>query len=316
MCHLICFGLGFTARAFALRQAADGWRISGTSRTREGAQRIEELGEKFSGFVFDGSNQEGVDSPELQSGVEAISAAITDATHILISIPPNEEGDPVLRMFGEAIAAAPQLKWIGYLSTIGVYGDQRGEWVDEDTPVAPRSVRAKRRVEAENAWLRFSDEISQGRPGAQDTTKSVPTVQLFRLAGIYGPGRSPLHNLQRGTARRIVKPGQVFNRTHVRDIAAVLAAAASGKGQHRIYNVADDEPAPPQDVICYAADLLGVEPPPEIHFETADLSDMARSFYGETKRVRIDRIKNDLGVDLAYPTYREGLRAVFDAERT
>jgi nucleoside-diphosphate-sugar epimerase len=197
---------------------------------------------------------------------------------------------------------AESVRWVGYLSTIGVYGDAGGAWIDEDTPARPGSARASRRIEAEAAWLDFGKRTGK-------------RVQIFRLGGIYGPGRSAFDDLRAGSARRIIKPGQVFNRIHVGDIANVLVAAVGGRGRHSIYNVVDDEPGPPQDVVAYAAGLLGVPAPPEIPFEKAELSPMGRSFYSENRRVRNARLKEDLGVRLAYPSYREGLAAIRDAER-
>jgi nucleoside-diphosphate-sugar epimerase len=227
-----------------------------------------------------------------------VRALLQGATHVLISIPPDLEGDVVLRHFREDLAALPDLTWIGYLSTVGVYGDWHGEWVDEATVCQPISERSLLRLKVERAWLDFADETGK-------------RVELFRLSGIYGPGRSSvIDNLRAGTARRIVKPGQVFNRIHVDDIARVLAAAIDKEAMHRIYNVSDDEPAPSQDVVAYAAELLGMPVPPEVPFAEAGLRGMAASFWAESKRVRNDRIKRDLGVSLLYPTYREGLRAI------
>jgi nucleoside-diphosphate-sugar epimerase len=219
------------------------------------------------------------------------------STHILVSVPPDLEGDAVLRHFREDIAALPDLAWIGYLSTVGVYGDHKGQWVDEDSPAQPIHERSLRRLEAERAWLAFGAER-----GAR--------VEVFRLSGIYGPGRSVIDNLKAGTARRIVKPGQVFNRIHVDDIAVVLAAAIDKYTGHRVYNVSDDEPSPPEDVVAYAAELLGLPVPPAIPLDEAGLGAMAASFWAESKRVRNWRIRRELGVELIYPTYREGLRAL------
>jgi nucleoside-diphosphate-sugar epimerase len=229
-----------------------------------------------------------------------IAPALAQAECVLVSVPPDEHGDPVLRAFADDLASAPRLAWIGYLSTVGVYGDHGGAWVDETTPVSPVTERSAARVAAENAWLALG--ARSGKP-----------VHIFRLAGIYGPGRNALEQLARGTARRIVKPGQVFNRIHVDDIAAVLAASIERRNGGAIYNLADDEPAPPQDVVAYAAALTGIEPLPETPFEAARLSPMAASFYGECKRVRNRRVKEELGVRLRYPSYREGLKALFDA---
>ncbi|WP_371679619.1 SDR family oxidoreductase [Microvirga sp. KLBC 81] len=193
---------------------------------------------------------------------------------------------------------APRLRWIGYLSTVGVYGDAQGAWVDENTPTQPVNERSRHRVTAEGQWLAF------GKRGSV-------AVQIFRLAGIYGPGRNALRKVADGTARRIIKPGQVFNRIHTADIAQVLMASIEHPSRSAIYNVADDEPGPPQDVITYAARLLGLEPPPEVSFEAATLNAMARSFYRDNKRVRNVRIKDELGVRLRFPTYREGLDALY-----
>ncbi|MEL6374333.1 MAG: SDR family oxidoreductase [Pseudomonadota bacterium] len=288
--HLFCFGLGFSARTFANAMRARGWTICGTSRSDEGVARLSASG--FDGVRFDGTQPSA-----------PVKATLARANRVLISISPDEAGDATLLHHGEDLARhAPQLKWIGYLSTIGVYGDAGGAWIDETTPTAPSSARGRHRVAAEEAWLQF---------GARH---GVP-VQLFRLAGIYGPGRSPLEKVRRGTARRIVKPGQVFNRIHVDDIAQVLRAASAadtgaGPAAPEVFNVCDDEPAPPQDVVAYAAGLLNVTPPDETAFEDADLSPMARSFYADNKRVRNDRVKDTYGLTMLYPTFREGLQAL------
>ena len=284
MLHLLCLGLGYSARVLARRLAGDGWMISGTSRSSEGAAAIAADG--YRGLVLDGAKRS-----------EGVSHALGEATHLLVSVPPDAGGDPALRLHAGDIAAAPQLAWIGYLSTVGVYGDHGGGWVDETTPAAPVSERGRRRAAAEQAWISL---------GAQ----SGKTVDVFRLPGIYGPGRSTFDALRAGTARRIIKPGQVFNRIHVDDIATALAAAMTRRGAGSIFNLSDDEPAPPQDVVAYAARLLGMPEPPAVPFETADLSPMARSFYGESKRVSNRRLKQVLGVTLAYPTYREGLAGI------
>lgn len=283
MKHLICFGFGFSARALAPRLKARGWRVTGTSRNVDGAARIKSQG--YEALNFDGS------APS-----DMVRAALQSATHLVISAPPGESGDPVLKWHRADIETAENLQWIGYLSTIGVYGDQGGAWVDETMPVRPQSERSKRRLEAERAWLGLA--------------RSNRRVQVFRLAGIYGPGRGAIDQILSGRARRIVKPGQVFNRIHVEDIAGTVEAAIETGGTHDVYNVTDDEPAPPQDVLVYAAELLGRPAPPEIPFNEAELSEMARSFYCELKRVNNDRIKEDLGVQLRYPTYREGLAAI------
>ena len=282
--QLLCFGLGFSAKVLARRLAAEGWAIAGTSRTPQGAAAIEAEG--WHGHVFDGSASAG-----------DVRAAIAAASHVLISIPPGAAGDPALHLHGEDIATSPEIRWIGYLSTIGVYGDHRGGWVDEDTQPSPASERGRRRLAAERAWSEL---------GGSSGKRTV----IFRLPGIYGPGRSTLDAIRAGTARRVIKTGQVFNRIHADDIATAVAASMQGRGRHSIYNVSDDAPAPPEEVAAYAARLLGLPEPPAVSFETAEMSPMARSFYGESKRVSNRRMKVDLGVTLAYPTYREGLAAI------
>jgi nucleoside-diphosphate-sugar epimerase len=289
MSVLFCFGLGYSAEATARRLVASGFAVRGTSRSGDGAARSRAAG--FQTEIFDGT----------QPG-SGVVQALSGATHVLLSIAPGEAGDPVLLHHADDLARAESVRWIGYLSTIGVYGDAGGAWVDEETAARPGSARASRRIEAETAWRGFASRTGK-------------RVQIFRLGGIYGPGRSAIDDLREGSARRIVKAGQVFNRIHVEDIANVLAAAAGGAGRHALYNVVDDEPGPPQDVVAYAAGLLGMPPPPEIPFEKAELSPMGRSFYSENRRVRNTRLKEDLGVRLAYPSFREGLAAVLAAER-
>jgi nucleoside-diphosphate-sugar epimerase len=225
----------------------------------------------------------------------ATEAAIREASHVLISAPPTAEGDPILTRFGPALLRRGP-DWVGYLSTTGVYGDHAGGWVDEDSALSPLNDRSRWRVAAEAAW---------GASGLR--------VEIFRLAGIYGPGRSAFDRLREGRAQRIVKAGQVFSRIHVEDIAGVLRASIAAPRPGFAWNLADDEPAPPQDVIAEAAELLGLPLPPEIAFEEADLSPMARSFYGESKRVSNRRIRETLGVSLRYPSYREGLRGILAA---
>lgn len=282
--HLFSFGLGYSANALAARLAATGWTITGTSTSSAGATRIGARG--YRGLVFDGG------SPSSE-----VRAALADATHVLLSIPPAAEGDPAFVHHAADIARAAKPGWIGYLSTVAVYGDQRGGWVDETSPPNPMSERGKRRLDAENAWLTLG-------------ARSGKTVMVFRLPGIYGPGRSMLDDVADGTARRLIKKDQVFNRIHVDDIAGAVEAAIQRPRAGGIFNVVDDEPGPPQDVVSFAADLLGRAPPPDMPFEDAKLSPMARSFYSENKRVRNARLKAELGYALAYPTYREGLRAI------
>lgn len=228
-----------------------------------------------------------------------MTPALNTATHILISAAPNEDGDPVLQELQQDIAKrADQFQWVGYLSTTGVYGDHQGDWVDENTALTPATKRGIARVKAEAEWA------------------AIPNLPLhiFRLAGIYGPGRGPFSKVRNGTARRIIKKGQVFSRTHVADIARVLDASIKQPNPGAAYNVCDDDPAPPEDVIAYAAELLGLPIPEAVNFEDADMSPMARSFYAESKKVRNDRIKTELGVKLLYPDYRRGLQALLATE--
>ncbi len=280
--NLFCFGLGFSALHLVTAYADRFERITGTTRSAEKRERLEARG--ITTRLFDASG-----------GEEAIASDLRESDALVVSIAPGESGDPVLAAHADAIAASPRLGWIGYLSTVGVYGDHGGAWIDEATPVAPVSRRSRERVAAEREWLEFGERTRK-------------PVQVFRLAGIYGPGRNAIRQLRAGTARRIVKPGQVFNRIHVEDIARTLIASMEKPRAGAIYNVCDDEPAPPQDVVGFAADLIGVPPPPEISFEEADLSPMGRSFYGECKRVSNRLIREELGVDIAFPSYREAMR--------
>ncbi len=281
--HLLCFGFGFSARALAQSLPRDRWTITGTSRSAEGCEKIEQYG--FAAAQFND------DTPLDLSHLDGVS-------HVVASAPPGKSGDPVLKLHGPDLAErAADIKWLAYLSTTGVYGDRQGGWVDETSPLQPSTARGHARLAAETGWLELW----------QDTGLAV---HLFRLAGIYGPGRNQLQSLRSGRARRIVKPGQVFSRIHVADIAGILRASMDRPSPGSAYNVCDDEAAPPQDVVAYAADLLGVEPPPEVDFAAADLSDMARSFYVESKRVSNDRVKTELGYSFMYPTYRQGLKAL------
>lgn len=275
---LLSFGHGYSARALAALLIPQGWRVIGTTRSTEKAHEIAATG--VEPLIWPGSD---------------VMPVLSQATHVLVSAGPSAEGDPVLNALHDAIAArASALDWLGYLSTTGVYGDHDGDWVDEDTPLSPTTKRGQMRKDAEEAWRAIPD---------------LP-LHIFRLAGIYGPGRGPFEKVRKGTARRIIKEGQVFSRTHVEDIAQVLAASIERPAPGTAYNVCDDDPAPPQEVIAHAATLLGLPVPPAIPIEQADMTPMARSFYAESKRVRNERIKQALGVRLRYPTYREGLAAL------
>jgi nucleoside-diphosphate-sugar epimerase len=258
--RLLCFGLGYTGLALARRLAPRGWEVRGTSR--------------------DGRRIDGIETTRLDD------ADLDGVTHVLASIPPEADGDPVLRRHRAGLTT---MKWVGYLSTTGVYGDHGGAQVDETMDPTPLTDRAKRRVAAEAEWI------------------SLGNAEIFRLAGIYGPGRNVVEDLRAGTARRIVKPGQVFSRIHVEDIAAVLASAIERPSPGAIYNVADDEPVSSETVLVYAASRLGIEPPPPIAWDSPGLSEMVRSFYAENRRVSNAKIRRDLGVRLAYPTYREAI---------
>jgi nucleoside-diphosphate-sugar epimerase len=264
-------------------------RIAGTVRSAERAAILSARDSgRLTAIVFDGTTA----SPELRSAVQ-------DADAMLVSAPPDENGDPVLRVLAGELAHAANLRSVVYLSTIGVYGDCRGAWVDEATPGKPESARSRERLAAEQAWQDLG-----ARCGI--------AVAILRLSGIYGPGQNALTQVASGRARRIVKPGQIFNRIHVGDIAQAVAAAQVRRASG-IFNIADDEPTPPGDPIAFAAQLMGVAPPPEIPFEAAaqTMSPMALSFWQECRRVRNDKLKNELGVSLLYPTYREGLRGLF-----
>jgi len=275
--RLFCFGLGYSAEALARRWLQRGWDVAGTARDAARLAELEAM--DIEAFPFDRDRR-------LPSG------ALEDVTHLLISVPPDAKGDPVLDMAETAIREAlPELQWIGYLSTTGVYGDHDGALVDEAVPVNPNAARSRRRAEAEARWQALG-------------------AHIFRLAGIYGPGRSALDDVRAGTAKRIVKSGQVFSRIHVEDIATVLEASMNRPRPGAIYNVCDDEAAPSAEVVAHACALLGVEPPPEIPFEFAHLTPMALSFWADNKRVSNRLMHEELGVRLAYPSYREGLKSL------
>jgi nucleoside-diphosphate-sugar epimerase len=291
---LFCFGLGYSASHFIHEFGGRFDRIAGTVTTREKAAHLAAAGiggHKVEAFVFDGT-----DAPT------QLTAALMDAAALLVSVPPDEDGDPVLTQFASTIAGAPQLQTIVYLSTVGVYGDHSGAWVDEATPAAPVSERSRARLASEQAWQALGSRA--GKP-----------VAVLRLSGIYGPGQNALVQVARGSAKRIDKPGQVFNRIHVEDIAQAIDAALTQRADG-IVNVTDDEPTPQAVPIAYAAELLGAVPPPETPFDEAakTMSLMALSFYAESKRVQNDKLKRALGRQLRYPTYREGLRALLARE--
>ncbi len=270
---LLSIGHGYSAQALARRLLPEGWHIIGTTRSEAGAAALRATG--IEALVWP---------------TEDLAPALARATHLLTSVAPVD-GDPVLQALGPQIAAA-RLGWVGYLSTTAVYGHHNGDWVDETTPLAPTTTRGAARVQAEADWA----------------TLGLP-LHVFRLAGIYGPGRGPFEKVRDGTARRIHKAGQVFSRIHVDDIANVLHAALL-RPNPGIYNLCDDDPASPEDILGLAAEMLGLPPPPIVPYEQAEMTPMARSFYAENKRVRNDRIKSVLGVKLDFPTYREGLAAI------
>ena len=279
---LLSIGHGYSARALAARLIPQGWRILGTTRSADNADEIAATGVE----------------PVVWPGAD-LGALIAEVPNILVSAGPGPDGDPVLNAVADDIArAAPNLRWLGYLSTTGVYGDHGGDWVDETTPLTPSTKRGHARVAAEARWQAIPD---------------LP-LHIFRLAGIYGPGRGPFAKVRAGTARRIIKDGQVFSRIHVADIAQALDLSLHHPDPGAIYNLCDDDPAPPEDVIAHAAELLGLPVPPAIAIEDADMTPMARSFYAESKKVRNDRIKQALGWQPSFPTYRVGLAAMVASE--
>lgn len=278
---LLIFGYGYSSKALA-RALPDDWQITATTRSAEKAAKMQRATPR----IFPGDD---------------LTKDIAEATHILISAGPDGGRDPVLAQLRDAFVQAKP-EWLGYLSTTGVYGDHQGGWVTEDTPLIPSTKRGEARVATEAEWMDLYRD------------HDLP-VHIFRLAGIYGPGRGPFSKVRNGTARRIIKDGQVFSRTHVADIAQVLLASIAHPHPGTAYNVCDDDPAPPQDVIAYAAELLGLPIPPAVPFEDAEMSPMGRSFYAESKRVDNTRIKQDLGVNLIYPDYRAGLAALLSTEQ-
>lgn len=277
---LLTVGHGYVAAALSHRLLAMGWAVTGTTRSQGKAAQMQGV------------------APLLWPGND-IAPALARATHLLVTAPPGESGDPLLAAQRDTIIAqAPRLRWIGYLSTTGVYGDHDGARVNEDSPTLGEAPRQRARIEAESAWRALPEN----------------PAHVFRLAGIYGPGRGPFARLRAGKARRIVKPGHRFGRIHVDDITQVLLASMANPRPGCVYNVTDDEPAPGDEVMAFAASLLGITPPPEEPFETAEMSPLARSFYQGQRIVTNDRIKDELGVRLLYPDYRKGLVAVLREE--
>ena len=288
--HAFFFGLGFSSQAALtnLRIGSQTVSISGSVRTADKAQMLTRSG--IDAHVFNGTAPGATLSPSLRA-----------ASHVIFSIAPGADGDPALLHHRADLDATKNLEWLCYYSTVGVYGDFGGDWIDESAPLVPRNERSDRRVLAEQAWRDYAAQ------------RGVP-LTILRLAGIYGPGRSTFDKLREGTSRRVVKPGQVFNRIHVEDIGRVTALAAAAR-LDGTFNLGDDEPAPPQEVIAHAAAMLGIEPPPEIPFETAEMTPMQRSFYADNKRVSNAAIKQALGIEMLYPTYREGLAAIYLKEQ-
>ena len=283
---LLCLGYGYTAKHLATVLAGKAWRIIGTTRSQKKAQQLVQTG--VAPLVWEAGADLHLEEP---------------CSAILISTPPGENGCPSLRAISPLLRSLESPPtWIAYLSTNGVYGDHDGDWVNEDSPRLATSIRGRRRIKAEDDWLSLGRDLE------------IP-VKIFRLPGIYGPGRSALDTVRAGNAKRIYKEGQVFNRAHVDDIATVIRASIDQPSEGEIFNIADDDPAPPQDVIAYACDLLGAPVPPLIPIEEANLSEMATSFYRDNKRVYNKRMKELLNADLNYPSYKEGLKAIFSSEK-
>ena len=281
--NFFIFGAGYSGKAFA-QMRPQGVSVAGTTRSPDKVPALEAAG--IEAFLY-----------QERKATTEILDRLAEATHLIVSIAPDAEGDPVLDVFSEPLEQwAPNLRWIGYLSTVGVYGDHGGAWIDETATCRPKPGRSTMRLDAEQAWHQLGEQIA--RP-----------VAILRLSGIYGPGRNAFVNLENGTAKRLVKKDQVFNRIHVQDIASALWFLAEGD-YGGVFNVTDDEPAPPQDIVAYAAEKMGVTPPPEIPFETAQLSPMARSFYGENKRVANTAIKA-LGFAFGMSNYRKALDSMW-----
>ena len=286
--HLLILGAGFSGRAIGDVFREAGFTVSGTTRSEEKAESLRTCG--IEPIAYDGG-----------AISEALAVGIAQASHVVQSIAPGKDGDPLFRAGMPSLSILmPKLEWAGYLSTVGVYGDHKGGWVDEDTALNPVSARSVERVEAEDHWLGFGK--ASGLP-----------VAVLRLAGIYGPGRNALRNMEEGTARRLVKKDQVFNRIRVEDIGR-SALFLAGNRLGGVWNITDDEPGPPQDVVAEAARLMGLPTPPDIPFETAELSPMARSFYGENKRVSNAKLKA-AGFEFRFPNYRQSLAELHSSGR-
>jgi nucleoside-diphosphate-sugar epimerase len=283
---LFVFGLGYSATTLVAEHGEAFARVSGTVRSEEKASRLRAAG--IDAHVWNG----GAPAP-------ALVRVLTGAETLLVSAAPDDAGDPMLRGLGTVLETAASLEVVVYWSTIGVYGDYGGAWIDEDAPLSSTSERGRRRILAEAEWAAFG------------AARGI-AVQQHRLAGIYGPGRNAILDLRAGTARRIVKPGQVFNRIHVSDIAGAAAAGLARPDLSGAFNICDDEPAAPQDVVAHAAGLIGAPVPPDLPFETATLSEMARSFYADSKRCSNRRMREVLGYRPRFPTYREGLASLID----
>lgn len=280
--NLLCFGCGYVAQNFARLILREGGKVTGTTRDKANFKKLKAQG--INPLIF--NNNQSLNQEVLKS-----------FSHILVSIPPSQDGDLIINTYFREFEFLSNLKWLGYLSTTGVYGDHQGEWVTEVSPCRPTQVRSQIRLQSEEAWLNLCKRYD------------IP-VCIFRLSGIYGPRRNVFEQIRDGTAQRIYKPGQVFSRIHVQDIVHTLLASILNLQAGEIYNLADDEPAATADVISYACHLLGLEPPALVPFEEAQLSSMAQEFYAENKRVSNRKIKQELNINLLYPTYREGLKSM------
>lgn len=284
--HLFAFGCGYSARRLAAHLLPKGWRVSGSSRTEDGAAALGDLG--IDGVEFDGTTP-------------LPAATFETVTHILILIPPGTDGDKTLGLHRDMLRAAPMLQWVGILSTTGIYGDAQGAWITEDFPPAPLTAANEARLTMENGWLAFGQETGIA-------------VQVFRLPGIYGPGRSPFGRLRSGAARRILKQGQVFNRVHVDDIVQACWRGMQAPAAGPVFHIADGVPAPADEVLAFAATLLNMPPPPAVRINDAGLPPMALHFYAECKRLDISRARSELGFDPIHKDFRAGLRAILAEE--